>query len=106
MSDEDVGDASDEWKTATTKKRSRDTPLKDENLTKQKNLHSYWLADKKNSNSSNRFAALQNDEISKEVPNSTEKVQKPPPIFVDNVSNIQPLICSMKKSIMNMYCVS
>ena len=103
MIDEDVGDASDKWKTTTTKKRSRDSPLKDENLTKQKTLHSYWLADKKNSNSSNRFDALQNDEISKEVPNSTEKVQKPPPIFVDHVSNIQPLIDMLNEKVNNEY---
>ena len=36
-------------------------------------------------------------------PNSTEKVEKPPPIFVDHVSNIQPLIDMLNEKVNNEY---
>lgn len=78
-----------QWKTVTNKKRTRDSPGKENNNQKQHQASPYWLS--KDNSSTNRFAPLQIEAEHQNNPNS-ERISKPPPIFVDNVSNIQPLI--------------
>ena len=83
-----------QWKKVTSNKRNRESP--DSNHVRQK-IHKpspYWLS--KGDAAANRFAPLQNQGDTQHVPNN-ERSPKPPPIFVDNVSNIQPLILLLKE---------
>lgn len=76
-----------EWSQTKNAKRLRDSPEK-LNPAKQQKLN-YWLSNK------NRFEALSVDED--EDKDKEEKVPKPPPIFVDKVENIHPLITMLNK---------
>lgn len=77
-----------QWQIVSTKKRTRESPGNENANQKQHKMSPYWLS--KDNSSSNRFAPLQEVE-SQNIPNN-ERFSNPPPIFVDNVSNIQPLI--------------
>ena len=76
----------DQWKTAQGK-RNRDSPPKNMQ-TKQAKLDNYWLS----INTENKFSTLEIQNDNEEQNNVTEKQEKPPPIFVDRVDNISPLI--------------
>ena len=56
--------------------------------TKQAKLDNYWLS----INTENRFSTLEIQNDNEEQNNVTEKQEKSPPIFVDRVDNISPLI--------------
>jgi len=84
------------WQTNQTRKRTRESPENAcKNLKQPKSDRSYWL----NAPvlTSNRFSALDADNAALEVPTRetetsiTIKPIKPPPIFIDDVTNIQPL---------------
>ena len=64
----------------------------------------YWLAkDEAESLNSNRFSILDTN-VDNDIDNEPEtKIQKPPPIFVDGVSNIQPLYEMLNNSAKNSY---
>lgn len=76
----------DKWQTVTDKKRLRNSPQIIGRL-KQAKVSEYWLSAPVTTN--NRFDALSDTEHETV---RQEKSIKPPPIFVDKVSNIQPLI--------------
>ena len=77
-----------EWKTVQGK-RGRESPSKT-NQMKQAKLDSYWLSDP------NRYSILQNDEVDDNVKIVTP--EKPPPIFVDRVENVKPLLDLLNSS--------
>lgn len=79
----------EEWKTVSNKKRNRESPGKENANQKQQKISPYWLS--KDTVPTNRFALLQKDPECQNIPNA-EHVSKPPPIYVDNVTNIKPLI--------------
>lgn len=56
---------------------------------KQTKLNNDWLSSPLQIN--NRFAILGNDEQQGESVTPTDNPAKPPPIYIDRVSNIQPL---------------
>ena len=97
---DDEDPTSSDWKQVRSNKRNLESPTKNNDKLKQKTLPCYWLGDK-NQNSPNRFASLDPDED--DSPNATEKSPKPPPIFVDHVSNIQPLIAMLNSKVSNDY---
>lgn len=71
-------------------KRPLDSPEKPQSYKKQTTLNHYWLGNP-TPTTPNRFESLTVEEPQITIP-IVEKIPKPPPIFVDNVSNIQPLI--------------
>ena len=79
----------------TNSKRARDSPSKSSKAKKQTTICNYWLANKnKNvleSSNSNHFSALDTNDDDENDKEPEIKIQKPPPIFFDGVSNIQPL---------------
>lgn len=87
----------DEWTVIKNTKRPRDSPQKLKTA-KQTKLN-YWLSN------SNQFDVLSVDENESEIPNisKTEKFPKPPPIFVDKVDNIHPLLALLDESTPNNY---
>ncbi|KMQ90007.1 nucleic-acid-binding protein from transposon x-element [Lasius niger] len=76
--------------TEVKRKRQRNSPeIMTRNL-KQTKLNNYWL--NQPVSTSNSFASLE-DEVQQETNTDLkEKTTKPPPIFIDKVSNMQPLI--------------
>lgn len=79
------------WTEAQSRKRPRNSPEADRNQ-KQSKLSTYWLSQPVPT--SNSFSALENDEDKQEEvpqPQLPEKIPKPPPIFIDKVTNIRPL---------------
>lgn len=75
-----------DWTLVQNRKRLRNSPDATIRAQKQSKLN-YWLAAP--TRTSNSFSELANDPITTEM--QTPKPIKPPPIFVDKVSNIQPL---------------
>lgn len=94
--------AEEKWQTISNKKRIRDSPGKENSNQKHQKTSSYWLS--KNIATTNRFAPLQTEPECQNIPSTrTELLSKPPPIFVDNVSNIQPLISLLDKVAKNQF---
>ena len=91
----------------TNSKRARDSPSKSSKAKKQTTISNYWLANKnKNvleSSNSNRFSALDTNDDDENDKEPEIKIQKSPPIFVDGVSNIQPLYEMLNNSAKNSY---
>lgn len=78
------------WTEVTGKKRQRSSPETVTSRRKQTKITSYWLSNP--TPTSNRYSELiveQEQAISNEAP---IKTPRPPPIFVDKVENIQPLV--------------
>ena len=89
------------WKSVQTNKWKREGPNIECGKLKQKTLTSYRLGE----SSQNRFAALQNDEIDEQINKyvNTEKISKPPHIFVHQVNNIQLLIQLLNEKVPKQY---
>ncbi|XP_037943083.1 uncharacterized protein LOC119675937 [Teleopsis dalmanni] len=88
-----------------SQKRTRSSPeirrsKNAEQTKKQAKLDSYWLDNP--SRSVNRFSVLETEEEEvEEVTQHAEKQPKPPPIFVDRVNNINPLINLLSSQVEN-----
>ncbi|KAH9644980.1 hypothetical protein HF086_003310 [Spodoptera exigua] len=76
------------WQKENSRKRLRSSPETTSRTQKQTKL-SYWLAAPVPT--SNMFAELAIPEETKAADQVTRHIEKPPPFFVDKVSNIQPL---------------
>lgn len=88
------------WTEVNNKKRQRSSPDISSRC-KQSKLNSYWLSQK--IETSNRFSELEVEQetIVKEL----AREPRPPPIFVDRVSNIQPLINLLDKHVNGKYTI-
>lgn len=88
------------WTEVNNKKRQRSSPDISSRC-KQSKLNSYWLSHK--IETSNRFSELEVEQetILKEL----AREPRPPPIFVDRVSNIQPLINLLDKRVNGKYTI-
>ena len=77
---------------SSSTKRNRDSPEKIPKAKKQTTMLNYWLGHPQTQPnlSENRFSILDTDDI-EESSEPIQKLQKPPPIFIDGVSVIQPL---------------
>lgn len=80
---------SDQWTKVPERKRQRESPEINKAL-KQKKLDAYWLSQP--TPTSNRFSELDNDSQEAQTIEIVEKPAKAPPLYVDRVSNIQPLL--------------
>lgn len=92
--------ADNNW-TEIGRKRQRNSP---ENLSrnlKQTKLNNYWLSTPVPI--SNRFENLETEDHPETDPSTNEKLTKPPPIFVDKVNNVQPLIKLLNDHVNNNY---
>lgn len=92
--------ADNNW-TEIRRKRQRNSP---ENLSrnlKQTKLNNYWLSTPVPI--SNRFENLETEDHPETDPSTNEKLTKPPPIFVDKVNNVQPLIKLLNDHVNNNY---
>lgn len=83
-----------------SKKRQRGNPDTQSKL-KQSKLNSYWLSAPVHT--SNGFAVLNSDEQREAPKSSEEKTEKPPPIYVGKVTNIQPLTKLLNKTVNKEY---
>lgn len=90
-----------EWQKITHKKRKQESPQSGKNKKKQATGNNYWLS--KTPKNTNQFAVLDSENEPLPSSNPPEKVFKPPPIFVDKVSNIQPLIALLSETVPNEY---
>lgn len=79
------------WTVANnSKKRQRNSPEFINKTYKHTKINIYWLGDQ--IPTINRFQELENEQHDSDTESTQpEKQIKPPPIFVDSVSNIQPL---------------
>lgn len=85
------------WNTVVYRKRQRlnDSPEVTKTKHKQTRLSDGWLS--KPVETSNAFGALQENVNDKDHENANaEEIRKPPPIFIEGVENIQPLIDLLK----------
>lgn len=91
------------WKIVQDKKKralsSPETSTKQP--TKQTKLDGYWLSNPVPT--ANSFSLLSNEDESPTSPTPRDKSSKPPPIFVDGVSNIQPLIALLDEHVNDSY---
>lgn len=88
----------DNWKLVKNKKRLRNSPDIAKNL-KQVKLSNYWLNSPPTT--SNRYESLINEET--DPATAKEKDSKPPPIFVFEVKNINPLRKLLEEIAKNQY---
>ncbi|KAH9638226.1 hypothetical protein HF086_017318 [Spodoptera exigua] len=79
------------WTQVTGKKRPNSSPESNANQ-KQTKLDTYWLSQSQPIPTTNQFACLESDNLEAEETVVEQKIDKPPPIFVDKVGNIQPLL--------------
>lgn len=79
----------EQWRTVPERKRQRESPEINKTL-KQKKLDTYWLSQP--IPTSNRFSDLIDDSQIAQTNDTVVKPVKPPPLYVDRVSNIQPLL--------------
>lgn len=73
---------------------------------KQTKLDNYWLSAP--IETSNRFERLEQESDDEDQGNKSsykDKIAKPPPIFVDGVGNIQPLIHLLNEIAPNSYAI-
>lgn len=75
-----------EWKTVSSKRKG--SPLKPKSFDKQTKLTNYWLGSPATTSTSNQFDGL--NEVEAEPQTIIEA--KPPPIFINDVENIAPLL--------------
>lgn len=95
-------DKNQEWTTVKNKKkRVRDSPNIQQTKTKQNMSNSYWLG----TVTSNRFEELTNNDNVPDNLDSLERPCKPPPIFVDKVDNINPLLLLLNQLVKGQYDV-
>lgn len=94
----------DKW-TEVKKKRLRDSPKTLKRNLKQTKLNNYWLSNPVPTFNSfdNLDVETQHDAEAHQASNSSEKSIKPPPIFVDKVNNVQPLIKLLNDYVNNNY---
>lgn len=90
------------WTQVTGKKRPNSSP-ESNGTQKQTKLDTYWLSQRQAIPTTNRFASLEGDNLETEQTTATDKINKPPPIFVDKVGNIQPLLNILNEHAHNMY---
>lgn len=81
------------WNKVPYGKRGRESPHSSPKPQKQTKLDMYWLENP--IRNQNKFSDLEVD--APDVPKQV--VHKPPPIFVDKVSNIQPLLILLNKNV-------
>lgn len=98
---ENHGDIDDTWKEVSGKKRQRNSPEYESRHHKQSKLSSYWLS--ATVPTFNSFASLEDSEQQDHKDALPEKPIKPPPIFVDRVSNIQPLTKLLNETVEDAY---
>jgi len=91
------------WTNVSSKKRPRNSPDTISRGLKQTRLSNYWLSAPVQT--SNNFAALdiESDKHQESTESPTVKPPKPPPIYVGNVSNIQPLTNLLKNTVRDEY---
>lgn len=84
------------------KKRTRESPgNQNQRNIKQNTLNSYW--EERNNSNQNRYAPLASDENTNEDTENSEPIAKPPPIFVDKVEHLEPLVTLLKNSTPNQF---
>lgn len=89
-----------EWtQVKNKKKRLRESPNISQPNKKQNKPDDYWLG-KENSN---RYEILENPEESQDNTDPVDQPCKPPPIFVDKVENIQPLLSLLNQHVDGQY---
>lgn len=91
------------WEEVTGKKRLRASPDSNKGPAKQTKLSTYWLSQTQPILTSNSFSQLVDDDTKDPETEPKEKPIKPPPIFVDKVQNIQPLISLLNNHVQNNY---
>ncbi|CAG4981216.1 unnamed protein product [Colias eurytheme] len=97
------GSEHDNWKEVTRKKRPNSSP-ENNGAQKQTKLDSYWLSHSHQTPTTNRFSSLEVDNEQAENNNTpSNKTNKPPPIFVDKVENIQPLLKTLNEHVHDMF---
>lgn len=89
------------WTEVTTRKRPRASPGQQQRRRRQANLDDYWLSAP--IPLSNGFANLVCDDQQESEKRPKEMITKPPPLFVDKVENIHPLIKLLKDTAQNDY---
>lgn len=82
-----------EWQEVNHRKRQRTSP--EGTVRSQKTKLNYWLGTP--IPTSNSFSELENTDQSKPLALVTQMTIKPPPFFIDKVSNIQPLTEMLEK---------
>ena len=87
------------WTEVSSRKRQRSGPELAKCL-KQSTLSTYWLSQPVDI--SNSFSVLENEE-SNPPPQSVPITPKPPPIFVDKVTNIRPLTNLLNNTVPELY---
>lgn len=91
---EQISTDTNQWTEVPVRKRQRESP--DNNKTqKQKKLDNYWLSQP--TPTSNSFYELDSDPQTTQDKDTTEKPTKAPPLYVDKVGNIQPLLKMLDK---------
>lgn len=88
-----------EWKEVSRNKRQRESPSNSPKKQKQTKLNNYWLSNSVPV-SANKFAGLTVEEPRTTI-EPKEIMTKPPPIFVDKVSNIHPLLSLFNEKVPN-----
>lgn len=95
-----------EWQTVQKNKRHRESPNQSNANKKQATVNEYWLG-KSNPASENQFAILDSQAMSSNLQTDANsnllEHSKPPPIFVDKVGNIQPLMSLLSQCVPNQY---
>lgn len=76
----------EEWQMVQNKKRARTSPEQHFKL-KQTRIDNYWLS----TPTANKFNVLINEDAETEEAQKQKQEEKPPPIFIAGVKNIQPL---------------
>lgn len=85
------------WVEVPGRKRPR-SPDELSTSQKQTKLNSYWLSAPVTT--SNRFSSL---DVTNDTPETAQKFIKPPPLFIDKVSNIQPLYDMLNNTAADQY---
>lgn len=94
-----------QWITVSNKKRPLASPENKENQNKQSKLDSYWLSQP--IDLTNSFSGLEEEKDESPSGNqpSYQKLSRPPPIFIDKVGNIKPLIKLLDEHAQDNYTV-
>lgn len=84
------------WSEVPNRKRLRSSPVSNR-VQKQSKTGTYWLSQPLPT--SNSFAELENQEDDGPQTQKSEKQPKPPPIFIDKVTNIRPLTKLLEETV-------
>lgn len=84
------------WSEVRNRKRQRNSP-ESNRAQKQSKTGTYWLSQPLST--SNSFAELDNQEDDEPRTQQSEKQPKPPPIFIDKVTNIRPLTKLLEETV-------